>query len=609
MANPPTSNRHEETIAVDFDISKARANLGILQQAVDALKASVGAGGGGIPVALPGVAGVGAGLGGGATTSSVALAGQQQVVDGMAVAAPSGGGGGGGRGGGGTRSSGSLWTSDELREYGRPNQDADDARRIDYQSRERAAAMARERAISGASGMLSIYGGAIASGSPAAMIGGGIGAMGTMMNLPRPMSAVISSLGAITTAGIGTLDDLGERRAGIERDFGITQLSGIGSNPRVGRGFANYIGDAFGMPGAFGVQTGNGLNDFLRRAYRVGSYSPEEATGMASQYAAAAGGMARGDRRGGFSDFLTMSLAGIDPGAVGAIDRTRLLGGALGSAASTMGLAGLGQGGFGIQGALNEWMRSLAGQIDRLIHRGLRVDTASFESMLGRMAASPELAKLGLRAADVAGGMAGMAGGARDTLLSPFAGFGQRAALIESLSRSTDIFGAARYAEGMGPGEIADATSRIFGAQIAGASFAKDLGVTMDQGGALADLAPRGRSFGLRTADPRTRAMYAHRAGISMRDVTDRAPSLEQDVTLSATREAGRNIQAIAGKLALDVAGSDVMKRVTDNMTYTVTHVEESLEGLGRLIQKLVDRFPGLSSGNETDSVDMFGDE
>lgn len=506
MASPPTTNRHEEVIGVDFDISKARANLGILQQAVDALKASVGAGGGGIPVALPGVAGVGAGLGGSATTSSVTLAGQQAAVAGMGGAAPSGGGGGG-RGGGGTRSSGSLWTDWEISQNTKWGRDADKAEAAASIAAARSAAQVNQSSQA----MLHYFTGQMASGNAAGMLGGGIGLAGQMMGAGNPLSMALSVLGTGVTLGVGSQMEASNKRADIDRQFGFVQMAGLAQprasfehtanayllrkNPelmglleRAGPGYAESIMTA--MRTTIPRSTRNAIEAYgnevgeleaLQKGHAYG-LTPNETAQAFRGFSTAMGGvmpssLARADamtrfRDGRYPDFIRMMNAGIEPETAGSYQRQYVLGGARGGGGGLGGLVATGQLDFNLRGAVNEWVQSIASNTERLTRQGIRVNLDERDSsghaggVLGfmqRIAATQGIGMNAFQAADVSFAMMGDATSLRQRAVQGFRGVGQAAMQFQAASGQKDIFGylSGLEAQEADPGLVEKAIQRL----------------------------------------------------------------------------------------------------------------------------------------------------
>lgn len=535
MARPPSIMVHEEVVEVGFgNLERARAQLAELQRDADKLVKTVGS----ISVGFGGGAGGGGGTG--TSTGSVPAPGPSATTPSSAGApgaqAPAPPPSSTGR----QPKEKSIWTDWELDQERRK---AAAAERKPPPSPWDAVAESMSRRSTG------IFSSMIASGNAAAMVGGLMGhaggAVGDVVQALAPrdkdgnltgagrfvsrlggaVGTVTSVVGSAFAGGFSNLTDWTDQRSLLERDFGYSQLAGVG---------------AVGPMGFFGRR--DPLNEMLLRSAGFG-IMPDEAVQQARSYADASGGRVRGA-----ADFARLSRAGIDPSTTGHFDRSAFAMGAFGrDPMSVERFAGIGQGGFGLQGELSAFLRGLASQFDRLISRGMRVDMRDMESFLARMAGVPGLSALGARAPEVAGGLANMAGSARDQLLAPFQQLGQQAALMDAISQSGNIFDAIERLESMGPEGVRRANRNLWGRDVGGAVMAGNLGVRLGQGRDLIDLPLDERRDGLQTVSERSFARQRVRAQRAARHLTQDVRGLaEQQIVSDLNEDTARAQAAVA---------------------------------------------------------------
>lgn len=494
MATPNTTTVHDETIRVGLDDALAHQKLDALQAKVDRLSASLGSlsigqGVGGASGTVPSGSampsssipsgaivgpGSGPGVGGGSPPTTVSSGAVVASSPGSPGSAQTQQGQGGAQGPQAAQSSGattqsgkmSLFTSDEVKGFAIENQDADDPTEKLKSDAERK--REEQQKSDSWARLATIAGSSIASGS----LGGASSGVTSLMayQLGGPAGAAVAAAGAILGSGLSAQSAANQQRSALERELGFVRLSGIGDVDQISKDKSAISNSV--LPRVWDEQSKtwkeldpndatpsdiDPIATMLARARDFGIKTGEAAQ-MARAYTNAAGGLVVGE-----SDFLFASTAGIDPSTMGAFDRARFLGGAGGSERSALSIAGTAQNGFGIQGGLNEWLRGIASQIDRLIERGMRVNIDDVGGLLSKMASTPSLAGLGMQAPGVVGALGDVGAGVRQKLLQPFAGLMGTAATISILSKSNDYFDAIRNAESFGPEDAIRANMEMWG--------------------------------------------------------------------------------------------------------------------------------------------------
>lgn len=457
MSNETT---HREIIEVDFATEKGKAKLAELQQAADMMLKLFsqpipafqwGGGMPGVPGAAPG------GAGGGGTVSSAAVVAQQQASQ-AAQAAAGGVGGPAGAGGGqsATVSSGQAVPPPAPAPMPSPTQPPPVPTPTPNQPpgppspwparfntpMDPWASSAIRMSFSAAGGGGS---GAVAQG---------IGGMAAAA-LGGPLGIAAAAGGALVASSLGAMDEANSKRALIESEMGMAELSGM-----LG-GWSPLFPNRADVPGE--GDANKLVNNILSYGGDLG-IGPDKIVGGTRDYLTAAGGtFGPGMRMSRASPWIDAMNAGISPGTMGAIDSQILLHGAQGDHLSGMRLAGAGSQGFGMTGGLDRWMQQLVAQMDRLTSRGIEVNMSSVAHFLERMAADPTLKHLGGKAPAVVGSLGGVAADARSQLLAPFQQVSNAAVMMEAFGEGRDYRQAIEYMETMGPGGVLRATKKLAG--------------------------------------------------------------------------------------------------------------------------------------------------